>query len=197
MRGMKLDVRSALLLLPLLLSACAHKTKQAQIQPPLAPPIEDAPPSEPDKAPSNLPPSVISAPQPDQPAPAPAQDTAATPSKPAKPSPKHKKPVPKPAPATGTGNPEQASNGVPEVSAIGQLSSGEPSDLRQKTSASIADTERRLNAIQHNLNDQEQKTSTQIREFLKQAKAALASGDADGAYTLALKAKVLLGELSQ
>ena len=37
----------------------------------------------------------------------------------------------------------------------------------------------------------------QIKEFLKQARTALASGDVDGANTLAKKAKALLGELSQ
>jgi hypothetical protein len=47
------------------------------------------------------------------------------------------------------------------------------------------------------LNDQEQKTAEHIREFLKQAKAALASGDVDGASTLAAKAKVLLSELQR
>jgi hypothetical protein len=46
------------------------------------------------------------------------------------------------------------------------------------------------------LNDQELKTSAQIREFLKQARAALATSDVDGANTLALKAKVLLTELN-
>ena len=69
----------------------------------------------------------------------------------------------------------------PAVSAIGQLSSGDPSDLRQQTLDSIAATERGLNGINRDLNDQEQKTAAHIREFLKQAKAALASGDVDGA----------------
>lgn len=192
MRRMKLDVRSALLLLlPLLLTACAHKNKQAQNQPPLAPPIEDAPISKPDNAPANLPPSVVTVPQPAAPAPVATAKTQPPP----KSAPKHRKPAAKPVQAPA-GN-EQATNANPEVSAIGQLSSGEPADLRQQTSASIADTERRLNQIHRTLSDQEQKTSAQIREFLKQAKAALASGDADGAYTLALKAKVLLGELTQ
>jgi hypothetical protein len=37
----------------------------------------------------------------------------------------------------------------------------------------------------------------QIKEFLKQARTALGSGDVDGAHTLAVKAKVLFGEISQ
>jgi ribosomal protein S20 len=83
------------------------------------------------------------------------------------------------------------------VSAIGQLSSGDPSDLRQQTVNSIAATERGLSSITRQLSDQEQKTAAQIREFLKQARAALNSGDVDGAHTLAAKARVLLGELSR
>lgn len=92
---------------------------------------------------------------------------------------------------------EQASNEVPEVSAVGQLSPGDPAALRVQTEQSIAKTEHALDSITRKLNEQEAKTAAQIREFLKQAKAALASGDMDGAYTLALKAKVLLGEISQ
>jgi hypothetical protein len=62
---------------------------------------------------------------------------------------------------------------------------------------SIAATERGLNSLNRQLNDAEQKTAANIREFLKQARAALAAGDVDGASTLAAKAKILLGELSQ
>jgi hypothetical protein len=83
------------------------------------------------------------------------------------------------------------------VSAIGQLSSGDPTDLRQKTQASIAATERTLNNISRGLNDQDQKTAAHIREFLKQAKSALGSGDVDGASNLAAKARVLLSEIER
>ena len=47
------------------------------------------------------------------------------------------------------------------------------------------------------LSEPEQKTAVQIREYLKQAREALASGDVDGAHTLAAKAKVLLAELTK
>jgi len=62
---------------------------------------------------------------------------------------------------------------------------------------SIAATERQLNGIDRVLSKQEQKTARQVREFLKQAREALNSGDVDGAHTLAAKARVLLGELTQ
>lgn len=197
MRGIKLDVRSLALLLPLLLTSCAHKKNQAQVQQPLAPPIEDNPPLPPNNAPANLPPPVITIPQQQ----APEKTTPGTPTAqsntPSKPAPhKHHKPAAKPEQTPS--NSERAANGnPPEVSAIGQLSSGEPSDIRKQASDSIASTEQKLNQIHRKLSDQEQKTAAQIREFLKQARAALASGDTDGAYTLALKAKVLLGELTQ
>jgi hypothetical protein len=86
---------------------------------------------------------------------------------------------------------------TPGVSAIGQLSSGEPSDLQLETSDWIAATERGLNGLGRRLSGQELKTAAQIREYLKQAREALISGDVDGAHTLAAKAKVLLSELSQ
>jgi hypothetical protein len=86
---------------------------------------------------------------------------------------------------------------TPGVSAIGQLSSGVPSDLRLETSDLIAITERGLNGLGRRLSGQELKTAAQIREYLKQAREALISGDVDGAHTLAAKAKVLLSELSQ
>ena len=85
----------------------------------------------------------------------------------------------------------------PAVSAIGQLSSGDPANSRQQTENSIADIERRLNGINRTLSDSEQKTVDHIREFLKQARAALASGDVEGAHTLAAKAQVLLTELTK
>ena len=180
---MKLPVRSVAWLLPLLLTACFHKTDKAQVEP-LAPPIEDAPLPKPVPSPTELPPPVITVPN--QP---PVPDANQQPQKPPKPPVKHRKP-----PANST---QQASNESPGVSAIGQLSSGDPSDLRQQTVNSIAATERGLSSITRQLSDQEQKTAAQIREFLKQARAALASGDVDGAHTLAAKARVLLGELSQ
>lgn len=186
------------LALPLIITACGHKQKTAQNQP-LAPPIEDNPPSQPNKAPANLPPSVITIPQ--QPSTQPKQEPtpgAADSKPPRKPAHHKKPPAGKPAEASNppANSTQQASNGTPEVSAIGQLSSGEPADVRQQAYASIADTEKHLNKIHRKFSYSEQKTVNQIREFLKQAKAALNSGDTDGAYTLAMKAKVLLGEIA-
>jgi hypothetical protein len=182
---MKLKLVQAALLLAILPCGCVHKQK-AQIQPPLAPPIEDTPPSKPDNAPINLPPPVVTVPEEKKPT-----VTEAPPSPPPpRPAPRHRKKQ-----SEGTQTAENTP--PPEVSAAGQLSTGDSSDQGQQTSNSLADTEHKLNTLGRKLNDQEQKTSAQIREFVKEARAALNTGDVEGAKTLAQKAKVLLGELTK
>jgi hypothetical protein len=203
--------RAACLFLSLVLTACAHKN-QAAIQPTLAPPLDDPPLSKPDTAQKDqLPPPVVTPAQPEQPV------TTAQTDEP-KPPPKRKKPAPKPAnstpsqdsnttpgaasasqlPATTPPATQQAANGTSEeTSAIGKLSSGEPADLRAETVSTLNGTEHSLNTLNRKLNDQQAKTSAQIREYIKQARTALASNDIDGANTLATKAKLLLNELTQ
>ena len=107
---------------------------------------------------------------------------------------RHRKPA---NPAEIVSVPEAPASPSPEVSAIGQLSSGDPAAYRRQTEDAIATIERGLNSINRTLSDSDQKTADQIREFLKQARAALASGDVDGAHTLAAKAQVLLAALTQ
>jgi hypothetical protein len=93
--------------------------------------------------------------------------------------------------------PGQVAEGAPaEESAMGKFETPEAPDTKKQTENSISEVERGLNGIGRKLSDQETKTSTEIREFLKQARTLLASGDIDGANTLAKKAKALLGELS-
>ena len=179
-------------LLPLVLTACTHRNNQAKNLP-LAPPIQDTPLTKPDTAPVNLPPPVITIPVP--------PTVTTTTQVPEKPLPKHRKPAPKstPTPAQQAAQQatQQAANAEPEVPATGDFTSGDAPNLHKQTEDTIAEVERSLNGITRKLNDGEEKTSTQIREFLKQAKTALTSGDADGAKTLVVKAKVLLGELTQ
>ncbi|MGD0801070.1 MAG: hypothetical protein ABR906_07130 [Terracidiphilus sp.] len=169
--------------MPLFLTGCFSKAQHPIQAEALAPPIVDTPPQKPVSSPADLPPPVVTTP---------IQTTEPVNTQPAvapKPPVKHKKPA--------ASNTQVASIETPGVSAIGQLSSGDASDLRQQTESSIVATERGLSGISRELSDQEQKTAAQIREFLKQARAALNSGDVDGAHTLAAKAKLLLGELSQ
>lgn len=170
-----------LCLLPLLFAGCFLKPQKK----PLAPPIEETPALKPVPSPTQLPPPVITTPNP-TPEPKPAEP----PKPPPKPIIRHKKHAPPP------NTTQQTSIDRPSVSAIGQLSSGDPSDLWRQTSDSLAATARGLNGIHRTLSEQENKTVAQIKEFLKQAQTALNSGDVDGAHTLAVKAKVLLNELN-
>jgi hypothetical protein len=187
---MKLPVRSVAWLLPFLLTGCFelpfHKTKPAQA-PMLAPRV---PPSQTIQLVDiELPPvdTVIAA------------NTISNMWEEAQPI---RPPARRPRPsnqsaedASAATEPAPAPN--PTVSAIGQLSSGDPANSRQETENSIADIERRLNSINRTLSDSEQKTADHVREFVKQARAALASGDVEGAHTLAAKAQVLLTELTR
>jgi ribosomal protein S20 len=115
----------------------------------------------------------------------------------APPSPPPPRPAPRHRKKQSEGTQTAENTPPPEVSAAGQLSTGDSSDQGQQTSNSLADTEHKLNTLGRKLNDQEQKTSAQIREFVKEARAALNTGDVEGAKTLAQKAKVLLGELTK
>jgi hypothetical protein len=176
---MKIPARIVAWVLPLLLSGCfLHKKPKA---PPLvlSPSIGDSTAT----PPAQSPPPEVTIPT------KPTTNVTDLPEQTPKPPVRHKKPT------TDADADTQPAAAPPEVSAIGQLSTSDPTDLRQKTEGSIAATERTLNNISHGLNDQDQKTGAHIREFLKQAKAALASGDVDGASTLAAKAKVLLSEI--
>lgn len=181
---MRTHLRSVAWLLPLFLTACFHKSHPAQNQP-VAPPIQETAQPSPEPPPSDVPPPATTTP---------AQTAAETtpavkePEKPARHTVHHKKPVAKPV--------EQATNGSAGVSAIGQLSPGDSSELSRETVSSIEATERGLKQINRTLSTQELKTVAQIKEFLKQARSALASGDVDGAHTLAMKAKVLFGEIN-
>ena len=192
-----------LLALVPLLQGCDHKTAPAQQQPQvLAPPIEDTPPPKPAAvSTADLPPPVLGTPPV-----ADNNDANVKPAEPAKKPVHRKKPVPAPsapdkqetASATpAAASPATAPAEAPSVSAAGNLTSTAPGGLRTQTEDQIAATEKGLNGITRTLSDSEAKTAAQIREFLKQAREALSTGDVDGANTLVVKAKVLLTELNQ
>jgi hypothetical protein len=183
---MKLPLKSVAWVLPLLLTGCFHRASKLPVQQ-TAPPVVVQPAPAPALEPAPQPQAEIAlpAPAPTAEAPKPAEQ----PQEAAKPPVHHRKPVNR--------NPQQASSGSPGVSAIGQLTSGGSSVQGRETANSIAATERGLSSIARKLNDSELKTACQIREFLKKAHLALDSGDVDGAHTLAVKAKVLLGELTK
>jgi outer membrane biosynthesis protein TonB len=193
---MRFPIKCVLFVLPLFLTACTHKQQTAQL-PPLAPPEA-----------ANIPPAPNSPPPPNETIPTQPTQKAPTPAQPAdQPVKKKKKPKsttdstteqasntnPSPSPASGSPSTSSSSS---EVSAIGQLSSGDPEDVKRQTEDSIASIEHGLQGINRTLDDTEQKTADHIREYIKEAKAAIASGDMDGARNLTTKARVLLNELT-
>ncbi len=192
---MKVLARRLAWLLPLVLCGCVHGTNQTPPMQALAPPLDETPPP-PDIAPGALPAPVYNIPKTPEP--------VAIPPEPVKTTPKHHKPASKAASsdqpsATGSQPNGQVAEAAPapaEVSAGGSFGTPEEPDSKKQMENSIADIERGLNAIGRKLSDQEEKTSMQIREFLKQARTALGTGDIEGAKNLATKAKALLGELS-
>ncbi|MGO8756919.1 MAG: hypothetical protein ACLQG3_02230 [Terracidiphilus sp.] len=188
---MRSPAKCAAWLLPLLLAGCDHLPIQFHKHPPLVPlnqiPIEQ--PSEPiELSHVELPPAErLIAGRPIYNMRVKAEPMT-TPVRHRRPAPPLEVPIPPP---------ETAVNPSPAVSAIGELSSGDAGDYRWQTQSLIDSIERGVNGINRGLTDSEQKTAEQIREFLKQARTALATGDVDGAHTLAAKAKVLLDELTK
>jgi len=87
----------------------------------------------------------------------------------------------------------------PEQTAIGALSSGGDSNPKAQQDAAelIASIEKRLTALPAQKADAEKAQISKIRNFQRQAQEALASGDAEGAKTLATKAKLLLDDLEK
>lgn len=86
----------------------------------------------------------------------------------------------------------------PTTTPIGQLSAapntqGLPD--RKKISNEIQWISQQLKKIHHALTTRQQRTESQIQTFLAKATNALQAGDLDGAHTLTVKARVLLGEL--
>jgi hypothetical protein len=180
---MRLPAKIVAWVLPWFLTGCWFHRDQKPAATPIAPKIRTN---------SSLPPPTQD-PPPEVTIPAKPQVSETTlPYQAAKP-PKRKKQAATTPPAPET---QQASTAEVAVNAIGQLSSGDPAGTRYQTENSLNDIERGLNGITRQLGDQEQTTAAHIREYLKQAREALKSGDVDGASTLAAKAKVLLQELT-
>jgi len=87
----------------------------------------------------------------------------------------------------------------PDASTIGELSSGGVANSKTQQDASelIAASEKRLAALPPATVSQQQSQLRRVRYFLRQAKQALNTGDAEGAKTLATKARLLLDDLTK
>jgi hypothetical protein len=102
--------------------------------------------------------------------------------------------------ASAQATPPQTPGGAGTPSPIGQLTTGDSAmgeKAKHETAELINSTEQGLSGIKRSLSTEEKVTAAQIRTFLKQAQQALDNGDTDGAHGLALKAKLLLDELTK
>jgi len=83
----------------------------------------------------------------------------------------------------------------PSIQLAGGPSGGGASEGRDATQmlGITEDNLRKLSGQQLNANQKD--SVTQIRQYMEQSKTALASGDAERAHTLALKAKLLSEDL--
>jgi hypothetical protein len=168
------------------LSGCRHKMKIAPlpaIQTPME--LEEIPP------PAN--PPMLEIP-PEKPLPTPIAAAAAKPRRERRKVAAKVAPAPTPAPAQTV-----SSEPPPEASAIGALTAGGEANRQTKQEAAelIASIERRLNALPAQSSEEEKAQISTVRNFWRDAQEALKSGDAEGAMTLATKAKLLLDDLEK
>jgi ribosomal protein S20 len=168
------------------LAGCRHKPQLAPLPPILTPvALEDIP--EPDNLPMvevtpvRLPPVPVSA-------------DAGKPKRKKKQPPKAIVP-PEPVPETQVA----AATPSPEETAIGALTAGGETNPQTKQEAAdlIASIEKRLNALSTQKAEEQKAQVSKVRNFWKEAQEALKSGDAEGAKTLAIKAKLLLDDLEK
>jgi hypothetical protein len=119
-----------------------------------------------------------------------------------KPKRERKKPAPKTAPVP---EPAQIASVMPpappspEDTAIGALTAGGEASPQTKQEAAelITSSEKRLNALPSQKAEDEKAQVSKVKNFLKDAQEALKTGDAEGAKTLATKAKLLLDDLEK
>jgi len=167
------------------LGGCRHKPQVATLPPVLTPvALEEIP------EPSNLP--MVEVPHIQLP-PVPVASDAGKPRR------ERKKPVPKPAPEPVQVASAAAPEPSPEETAIGALTAGGEANPQTKQEAAdlITSSEKRLNALSAQKAEDEKAQVNKVKNFLKDAQEALKSGDAEGAKTLATKAKLLLDDIEK
>ena len=109
----------------------------------------------------------------------------------------------KPAPKTPVPEPTQVASAAPppspEETAIGALTAGGEANPQTKQEAAdlITASEKRLTALPAQKAEEEKAQVSKVKNFLKDAQEALNTGDAEGAKTLATKAKLLLDDLEK
>jgi ribosomal protein S20 len=169
------------------LGGCRHKTQVATLPAVLTPvALEDIP------EPANLP--MVDVQQTNLP-PVPVVASAGKPKR------ERKKPAPKALPVP---EPTQIASATPpppspEETAIGALTAGGEANPQTKQDAAdlITSSEKRLNALPAQKAEEDKAQVSKVKNFLKDAQDALKTGDAEGAKTLATKAKLLLDDLEK
>ncbi len=190
-RGWRDLMRTGAAVMLLLLAGCRHKPAAAVLP---VPPAQAPVPLEPTPEQKN-PPLLASVPT--QPPPLPRVTVPAA----AKKMKRVKKAVVPPVQMAAVSVPPiPAATTAPDPQVmIGALTPGgeQVPELHQRASELIAANDRRLNALSTEFKEKEKEQLIRVQNFQKQAQAALGAGDADGAYTLATKAKVLLDDLQK
>ena len=167
------------------MAGCRHKPQLAPLPPAMAPvALEDIP--EPDDLP------MVEEPPVKLPT-VPVSTEAGKPKKKKKQQPKVVAP-PEP-PGTQVAN---AAAPSPDA-AVGALTAGGETNPQTKQDAEdlIASIDKRLNALPVQKAEEQKAQVSKVRNFWKDAQDALKSGDAEGAKTLATKAKLLLDDLEK
>jgi ribosomal protein S20 len=170
------------------LAGCRHNPQLAPLPPVLTPvALEDIP------EPENLP--MVESP-PEKLPPVPVSADAGKPKRKKKQTPKIVPPS-EPAPETQVASATPAQS--PEETAIGALTAGGETNPQTKQDAAdlIASIEKRLNALPAQKAEEQKAQVSKVRNFWRDAQEALKSGDAEGAKTLATKAKLLLDDLEK
>jgi ribosomal protein S20 len=169
------------------LAGCRHKQQLAPLPPVMAPvALEEIP--EPDDLP------MVEAPTENLP-PVPVSTEAGKPKR------RKKQPLkvvapPEPAPETQVAS---AAGAPSPDAAVGALTAGGETNPQTKQEAQdlIASIDKRLNALPAQKAEEQKAQVSKVRNFWKDAQDALKSGDAEGAKTLATKAKLLLDDLEK
>jgi ribosomal protein S20 len=164
------------------LGGCRHRTQVATLPPVMAPvALLEIP------EPDNLP--IVETPQVKLPPVPVASD--------AKPKRERKKPAPKVVPVPEAT--QVASVAPSPEETVGALTAGGEASPQTKQEAAdlIASSEKRLNALSAQKAEGEKAQVSKVKNFLKDAQEALKTGDAEGAKTLATKAKLLLDDLEK
>jgi hypothetical protein len=175
---------SAALILCLALGGCRHKTlwvPPASVTAPVE--LEELPPPENQPVIAEIPPPQI----------VPVQ-----PPLPPRRAPK-KKPVPAPKEAQTAPPTQVASAAEPAALAIGSLTTGGDSvpQTQQQARDLIGAIEKRIADLPRNVASQQKSQLRQVNRFLKQAQQALDAGDAEGAVTLATKARLIMDDIEK